>query len=102
MTLRWTIYNDHEYPEGGKSTTCVLLEDGCWTDQNNCNRREKFAPDSNPVVMHRPQLFATRGGASNHKKTRLGMLKCYRVAKYSGPTDPEARPIRKSYELAQA
>ncbi len=94
MATNWTIYYDHEYPNGGKSTTCVLLTDGAWTDQSNCNRRETFNAerDGDGIVMHRPKLFATRGGALNYKKTRLGELKCYRIAKYVGPTDPDARP----------
>lgn len=91
MTLNWTIYYDHEYPKGGKTTTCVLLIDGAWTDENNCNRREQYGPDHDPIIMHKPKLFATRGGARNHKLLQLGDRKCYRVAKYAGPTDPNAR-----------
>ncbi len=90
----WTIYYDHEYPNGGECTTCVLLTDGCWTEQENCNRRDQYHPEADPIVWHRPKLFATRGGARNYKLTRLADRKCYRIAKYTGPTDPEARPIR--------
>lgn len=99
MAMQWTIYYDHERPNGSKDSTTVLLDSGCWTDQNNCNRREQYAPEVDPIVMCRPRLFATRGGASLYKKVELGGRRCYRVAKYTGPTDPESRPIRKVYEL---
>ena len=96
----WTIYNDHDYPKGGKCTTCVLLDNGCWTEQDNCNRRDQYHPDVAPIVLHKPRLFATKGGALNYKKTHLNSFDCYRVAKYTGPTDPKSRPVRRVYQDA--
>lgn len=98
MATKWTIYYDHEMPSGRRSKTTVLLTDGCWTYQNSCNRRERHAEGARPIVFHRPMLFATKGGATNYKKTRLGNRECYRVAKYTGPTDPDARPVREVWQ----
>lgn len=78
----WAIYYDHELPSGVRTETCVLLEDGAFTEQANCYMREF------DVVWHTPRLFVTRGGASNWKKTRLDPRRCYRIAKYTGPTEP--------------
>jgi len=93
LSLQFAIYYDHEYPKGGKSTTTVLLDTGSWTEQDNCNRRAIYNKrDTVGCVMHRPKLFATAGGARNHLKTRIGVMPCYRIAKYTGPTNPNARP----------
>lgn len=95
MATKWTIYNHSGRSIGADSNlTCVLLTDGAWTDQNNCNRRDQYAEGTDPIVMCRPRLFATKGGAMNYKRTRLGDYKRYRVAKYTGPTNPDDRPVR--------
>ncbi len=80
----------------GDKSECVLLEDGAWTRQNNCNRREIFNAerDGDGIVMHKPKLFHTAGGARNYLKTHLPPYPCYRAAKYTGPTDPMARPAK--------
>ena len=87
--MSFTIYLDD-----GRSTTTVLLEDGAWMEQDSTNRRRIYnrERDGVGVVTHRPKLFATAGGARNHLKTKLGTYRCYRIAKYTGPTDPDARP----------
>ena len=91
--MSYAIYLDHEYGSSIDTTT-VLLTDGCWTEQDSCNQRciYNHERDADGVVMHRPKLFAAAGGALNHLKTKIGVRPCYRVAKYTGPTDPNARP----------
>jgi hypothetical protein len=54
----------------------VYLTDGCWTDEQSCNKPGEIVP----LV---PRLFVTKGGAKNHiAKAGLGN-RCI-VKKYAG------------------
>ncbi len=91
----FTIYFDLE-AKSGKVLTSVLLTCGSWTNQDACNQRVIYNAerDGDGIVMHKPKLFHTAGGARNYLKTHLPDYPCYRVAKYTGPTDPMARPAK--------
>lgn len=88
MGKKFTIYLN------GDSPNTVLLECGAWMNQTSVNQRHIYNPerDGDGIVMHRPKLFATKGGALNHLKTKLGLSSRYRIAVYTGPIDPNERP----------